>query len=261
MRLWLAFLFLIFLASPTPGCIKQWDVLSEEERAILHRILGYWETWVPEKKKEGTAPLMTFTELYTGLGEEEWEFLNRVLAINPRKSFGFQGHYLGGSQGEESFERIENQWMEKNGRHEKIDPQYLPKKVFQDYEEMMQAMEKDLGKRLLVESGYRSPAYQFYTFLYYLPKHNYSLVETGRWVALPGYSEHGAPHRQAIDFVNQEGINGEDNPEEFERLPEYQWLFKNAHRFGFELSYPRGNKGMAFEPWHWRWVKGQRSKS
>lgn len=263
------FLILFVIGFVVCGCAKKWDGLSTEEKIILHRILAHWETWVPARQKEGTAPLITFEELYSGLAPGEREFLDRVRAINPRKSFGFQGKYLGNEIAGIIFKRIENQEIippplpsprlvgggEEGGR-KLLDPQYLPEKVYEAYEIMMQAMEKDLGKRLLVESGYRSGAYQLYTFLFYLPKHGYSLAETGHWIALPGYSEHGAPQIQAIDFINQEGINGEDNVEEFERLPEYEWLLKNAGKFGFELSYPRGRKGITFEPWHWRYVSG-----
>lgn len=250
-----AFFTLIFSSLVVSGCAKRWDVLSPKERSTLHRILAQWETWVPQKKAEGTAPMMTFEELHQGLGTEERIFLDRILAINPRKSFGFQGPYLGGSTNGVTFKHLDEQWVVREGNLEKLDPQYLPQKVYEAYERMMQAMEQELGKRLLVESGYRSPAYQLYTFLFYLPKHGYSLAETGRWIALPGYSEHGAPHRQAIDFINQEGINGEENVEEFERLPEYEWLLRRAREFGFELSYPRGKKGITFEPWHWAYVE------
>lgn len=252
--LWL-FLAILLISS---GCAKPWDELSGEEKRTLRRILDHWETWVPARKAEGTAPLMTFDELDSGLGPAEQQFLDRVRAINPKKDFGFRGNYLGGPPEGVSFKRIEDQWITKKGKPEKLDPQYLPENVFAAFEKMMQAMEQDLGRRLLVESGYRSHAYQLYTYLYYLPKHHYSLVETGHWVALPGWSEHGAPHRQAIDFINQEGINGEDNVEDFERLPEYEWLLKNAERFGFELSYPRGKPGITFEPWHWRFTESFR---
>lgn len=246
----------VLLLSPCEsGCSRRWDALSGKERETLHRVLTYWETWVPARKAGGTAPLITFDELYSGLGGSEKKFLDRVRAIDPRRDFGFTGRYLGSPPDGFPFQRIEDQWMNKNGQAEKIDPQYLPEKVYAAYEAMMQGMERDLGKRLLVESGYRSAAYQLYTYLFYLPKHHYSLVETGHWVALPGYSEHGAPHKQAIDFINQEGINGEDNVEEFERLPEYEWLLKNAGQFGFELSYPRGKPDVTFEPWHWRLKK------
>ncbi len=232
-----------------------WDVLSEAEKVCLRQILSRWETWVPQKQKEGTAPLMTFEELTRDLGAEEKIFLDRVQAIDPKKSFGFQGDYLGTSREGVLMKRLEEQWIEKAGERKKLDPQYLPEKVYEAYDKMMQAMEKDLGKRLLVESGYRSPAYQLYTFLSFLPKHGHSLVETGHWIAIPGYSEHGAPHRQAVDFINPMGVNGEDDVKEFERLPEYEWLTRRAHEFGFELSYPRGKKGITFEPWHWRYVQ------
>jgi len=242
-----------FLSTPAVYA-ETWDPLPESEQVLLHRILSHWETWVPAKKKDGTAPLISFEELYSGLSEEARGFLDHVRAIDPQKSFNFQGDYLGEDTAGVSFHRIEGQEILREGKAEPLDTQHLPELVYEAYASMMTAMEKDLGKRLLVESGYRSPAYQLYTFLFYLPKHRYSLIETGHWVALPGYSEHGAPHRQAIDFINEEGINGEDDPEAFERLPEYQWLTVYAREFGFELSYPRGRPGITFEPWHWRYT-------
>ena len=249
------FILLAFFLALGPACARRWDRLSGEEKVVLHHILDRWETWVPAMKNKGRAPLMTFEELYQGLGAGERAFLGRVRAVHPT---GGLASYLGGPGPGVKFKRIKNQRVTRNGRPEKLGPQVLPKKAYKAYKKMMKAMKKDLGKKLLVESGYRSPAYQLYTFLYYLPRHRYSLAETGRWVALPGYSEHGAPHRQAIDFINEEGINGDDEgqtAEDFERLPEYAWLQKNAGRFGFELSYPRGRPGVTFEPWHWRYAE------
>jgi D-alanyl-D-alanine carboxypeptidase len=74
-----------------------------------------------------------------------------------------------------------------------------------------------------------------------------------RNVALPGYSEHGYPPRQAIDFITADGISF--GPEKvFDETQEYGWLLKNAQKFGFYLSYPKNNKQeMAFEPWHWHY--------
>jgi len=256
MRRFLSFLLFVLLLIPT-GCAKRWDALSEKEKKILGNILAHWETWVPARKKEGTAPLMAFDELYAGLGAEEREFLDRVRTINPKKSFDFQGDLLGEAGEKASFRKLGNQKVKKSGKSDPIDAQYLPENVYQAYKKMMKAMKKDLGKKILVESGYRSPAYQLYTFIFYCPKHHYSLAETGHWVALPGFSEHGSPQRQAIDFINENGINGDDpgqTVEDFEKLPEYGWLQANAWKFGFELSYPRGKKGVTFEPWHWRYI-------
>ena len=69
-----------------------------------------------------------------------------------------------------------------------------------------------------------------------------------RAVAAPGFSEHHSGG--AVDI----GAPGEPPlTEDFERTPAFRWLQANAGRFGFHLSYPRGNpNGIAYEPWHWR---------
>ena len=41
----------------------------------------------------------------------------------------------------------------------------------------------------------------------------------------------------------------------FAATPAGRWLRANAARFGFEMSFPAGNKQQVkWEPWHWRWV-------
>lgn len=251
------FLLVIGLLAAPPAAVsaeEKWDMLSAEEKQMLDGILEHWASWVPARQQEGTAPLMTYEELFQGLEAQAVDFLQKVRHIDPRKTSDFQGRYYGDPDPETVFLRIDNQWIEKDGERKKLDPQYLTEPVYQAYLKMMEAMQADLGKKLLIESGYRSPAYQLYTFLFYTPKHRYSLAETGQWVAIPGYSEHGAPGNQALDFINEQGINGEDRVEDFEVLPEYAWLMENAARFGFELSYPRDQKGVTFEPWHWRYI-------
>lgn len=73
-----------------------------------------------------------------------------------------------------------------------------------------------------------------------------------RFVAPPGYSEHATGY--AIDFV-QRGANCRAVEQCFALTPGGQWLMRRAPDFGFELSFPAGNKqGVGWEPWHWRWV-------
>jgi D-alanyl-D-alanine carboxypeptidase len=68
--------------------------------------------------------------------------------------------------------------------------------------------------------------------------------------APPGYSEH---HSGCAVDLTTEGVAPLE--EEFERTPAFRWLSANAARFGFSLSFPRGNPhGYAYEPWHWRWA-------
>lgn len=65
--------------------------------------------------------------------------------------------------------------------------------------------------------------------------------------AVPGYSEHHSG--RAID-IGTPGCPALD--EAFEHSPAFAWLREHAARFGFHLSYPRGNAmGVIYEPWHW----------
>ena len=64
-----------------------------------------------------------------------------------------------------------------------------------------------------------------------------------------GYSEHQLG--TTLDFTT-EGIGGGLNG--FDTTPAYTWLQKNAHKYGFTLSYPKNNAYYVFEPWHWRFV-------
>ena len=225
--------------------------LEPSEADTLHAILSALQAPITAKQQNGTAPLLTWQELYEPLAPEHRVFLEAFRALRA-ETLGAISHFFQEPPIEYDLVPVGTQTIRTRDVSSPLDPQYLPRNVYEAYRRMMDAMERDLGKRLLVESGYRSSAYQLYLFLYYLPKHDHSITETNRFVALPGYSEHGCVPRQAIDFINQEGVNGEDHPEEFEALPEYAWLTQHASAFGFALSYPRDNPfHTSFEPWHW----------
>ena len=221
---------------------------TDRLQTLMHRL----EPLITERKQAGTANLLTWEELYQPLTDHERAFLDAFRALNAKR-LGATSHYFGEvNLATTHLAIVEPQTILKDGTPTPLDQQHLPANVYAAYRTMMQAMERAIGKRLLVESGYRSPAYQLYLFLYYLPKHGHSVRETNRFVALPGHSEHGYPPRQAIDFINQEGVNGEDHPEQFEALPEFRLSAEHAHEFGFSRSYPRDNPHhTAYEPWHW----------
>jgi D-alanyl-D-alanine carboxypeptidase len=72
-------------------------------------------------------------------------------------------------------------------------------------------------------------------------------------VAPPGHSEHATGY--AVDFAIRPSPNCPDVEACMTALPAWRWLKANAPRFGFEQSFPTGNKqGVKWEPWHWRWV-------
>jgi LAS superfamily LD-carboxypeptidase LdcB len=242
----------------TPGALDL-NKLSPQKIAEVQELVSQLEPFIKTKDQAGALPFLTFGELESPLSAREKKLLREFRELNA-KEVGVKIPFQGLSQGEKDLVRLDGQKIRMKGEPKEIPPQFLSPQVYQAYQFMMRAMERDTGKRLFVESGYRSSAHQLYLFIYYLSNHDYSIRETAKWVALPGYSEHGNPEHLAIDFINAEGINGEYNTAEFEALPEYRWLLSNAARFGFVLSYPKDiSSNITYEPWHWRYDGTQKS--
>ncbi len=106
----------------------------------------------------------------------------------------------------------------------------------------------EVGGRIIAMSCFRSRQHQNRIFC-----RRGRAIQVQAWqVAPPGFSEHATG--LAIDFGDRFG--GGCNLETcFANTPVGRWLARNAPDFGFELSFPEGNaQGVAFEPWHWRWV-------
>lgn len=108
------------------------------------------------------------------------------------------------------------------------------------------------GIYLVPLSGFRSQADQAHIFFDVKADRGESPSDRAEVSAPPGYSEHHTGY--ALD------IGDGDNPEtdvefSFAETAAYRWLQANAARYGFELSFPENNpQGVAFEPWHWRFV-------
>jgi hypothetical protein len=218
--------------------------------SILKTFDEYLAKQPPDKKA-----IIAYDSLIQELSFYQRAFVNNIFSIPPDE-LGFKGPFYSLSSPGKLI-KIQSVVI-REGRETGV--QYLPVHVYNDYIRMMKKMMNDLGRTLYVDSGYRSPGRQAYLFIYYLAKSSkFSLKENARWIAMPGYSEHGHPVNTAIDFCSEEGINGfsdDQTAEDFVKLPEYLWLVKNAADYNFYLSYPVNNKlGVAFEPWHWHWEK------
>ncbi|HEX4858450.1 MAG TPA: M15 family metallopeptidase, partial [Usitatibacteraceae bacterium] len=110
----------------------------------------------------------------------------------------------------------------------------------------MKAAAGDAGLTLVIASSFRSIDRQSGIIRGKLDT-GLSIDEVLASVAPPGYSEHHTG--RAVDIVSPDHPDLEDS---FEATREFAWLAENAHRFGFVLSYPRGNAaGYVYEPWHW----------
>jgi D-alanyl-D-alanine carboxypeptidase len=81
-------------------------------------------------------------------------------------------------------------------------------------------------------------------------KVTYGAGTANKFSADQGYSEHQLG--TAIDVITQ-SMKGSLTTT-FEKTPAFKWLTDNAYRYGFILSYPKGNTYYQYEPWHWRFV-------
>lgn len=150
---------------------------------------------------------------------------------------------------------VDGQSYQLLGESIKIPPRLVPQEAYQSFLSLNQALEKELGQKLVIQSGYRSPAYQLFVFLFQLRENGWNMKKVLKSVALPGYSEHSNTQKQALD-LRAESFIGPKDKYNFSRTPEYGWLQENAHRFGFSLSYPKeNNTNTRFEPWHWQYTQ------
>ncbi|MFA5793362.1 MAG: M15 family metallopeptidase [Candidatus Gracilibacteria bacterium] len=108
------------------------------------------------------------------------------------------------------------------------------------------------GVDLKIISAYRSFDEQFSV------KTGYKVVYgsgANKFSADQGYSEHQLG--TTVDFTTPKL---KTLSLQLENDPAYKWLTENAYRFGFVLSYPKGNSYYQYEPWHWRFVGTQLAK-
>jgi len=113
-------------------------------------------------------------------------------------------------------------------------------------DKLMKAAAAD-GQPLEIISAYRSFSTQSALKNEY--KVTYGAGTANSFSADQGYSEHQLG--TALDFTT---AKTGDNFNSFDATGQYTWLTNNAYKYGFVLSYPKGNKYYVYEPWHWRFV-------
>jgi D-alanyl-D-alanine carboxypeptidase len=117
----------------------------------------------------------------------------------------------------------------------------------------LQAMIRDAsaqGVRIQVLSAFRSLQLQRELFFDVKSERNQSSRARAQVSAPPGYSEHSTGY--AVDLGDASRPDLDLSPA-FDTSAAFRWLKANAHRYHFQLSFPRENpQGVSYEPWHWR---------
>lgn len=129
-------------------------------------------------------------------------------------------------------------------------PEKLSPEAADAWKKMVAAARKE-GAYLVPISAFRSLETQTWLFRDRARRRG-SEAAAARSVAPPGFSEHHTGY--AID-VGDGRIPGADISQSFANTKAYRWMNKHAKEYGFELSFPQGNKqNVIYEPWHWRYV-------
>ena len=129
----------------------------------------------------------------------------------------------------------------------KIDSTRLLNHVTHAFIEMRNATKKD-NLSIVAISGYRSYSYQDNIYKKYARADGISKADT--YSARAGFSEHQTG--LAVDISN-----GKLPYTQFEDTKEFEWMIKNAYKYGFILRYPKDKEkitGYMYESWHYRYV-------
>lgn len=116
--------------------------------------------------------------------------------------------------------------------------------------------------KILVSSAFRSFSYQNGLHKKYIEDYldnpniseNEAKEQALLFSAPPGKSEHHTG--LCVDLVD-DAHKDKELSERFEETPAFEWLSKNAHKYGFILRYPKGKTDItkySYEPWHYRFV-------
>jgi zinc D-Ala-D-Ala carboxypeptidase len=150
-------------------------------------------------------------------------------------------------------------------KHRPLDPlSYVPKPLTrikteqlrsdaaQAYQQMVKAAKAERVNVVAI-SGYRSYDHQASLYDSYVQQYGQETADT--IAARPGHSEHQTG--LAMDVGNASGVCALQDC--FEDTPVGVWVAKNAHKYGFIIRYPDGDKnqeitGYDYEPWHLRYV-------
>jgi len=140
----------------------------------------------------------------------------------------------------------------------------IDERAYPDLQDMMDAARAE-GLSPILCSSYRTSNQQRTLYERQVQKYldkGYSQeeaeAEAGKWVALPGTSEHQTG--LAVDIV---ALSYQLLDRGQEDTAEQKWLMENSYKYGYILRYPTDKSditGIYYEPWHYRYVGKEAAK-
>ncbi len=209
----------------------------EEFYSISYAKLKYYDRYVHYADETGEDEETVV--LYVNLGMDEEDYKNATIVKEFSPSMLVNKHWML----DESFKpddliEIKLPYASEKGMK-------ASKVAINAFIQMYQDAKKE-GYGLVINSSYRSYQDQEEIVDTYRSLYGDSYVE--KYVALPGYSEHQTG--LAFDI-------GSTEKNVFAESKEYDWMLKNAYRYGFIHRFTKSQEeitGFRSEPWHYRYV-------
>lgn len=202
------------------------------------------------------TPTVTLARLRPLLSTGQQAVFDRVMNLKPR-DYGVNTPYAGDLEPVPAdLVKVSGQQYTQHGERRTLADKFVPRHIFDAYARMNEEfMAGHPDRKLLIQSCYRSPAYQVVVFIDWLINgYHGDIAKTIRHASPPNYSQHTIASKAAIDFKNVDGSPSSDHPEDFGETVEYAWLRRHGGEFGFYESWPEHNEfGMRAEPWHWQY--------
>ena len=201
------------------------------------------------------VPTVTIDRLRSLFSTGQRAVFDQIISLKPQ-DYGVNTPYAGDLEPVPAdLVKVSGQQYTHYGERKSLSDKYVPRHIFEAYVRMNEAFTAEHpNRRLLIQSCYRSPAYQVVVFINWLI-HDYhgDIAKTIRHASPPNYSQHTIASKAAIDFKNVDGSPPDDDPGNFKDTVEYAWLRRHGSEFSFYESWTEGNEfGMRAEPWHWQ---------
>jgi LAS superfamily LD-carboxypeptidase LdcB len=230
--------------------------MSEPVASFDESVLSTFPAAFDSLEERGALiPTVTLDTLRPLLNAGQQAVFDQVMNLKPR-DYGVTTPYAGDLEPVPAdLVIVSGQQYTDHGERKTLGDKYAPRHIFEAYVRMNEAFAAEhQNRQLLIQSCYRSPAYQVVVFIDWLIKHYHGdIARTIRHASPPNYSQHTIASKAAIDFKNVDGSPSGDHPEDFKATVEYSWLRQHGGAFSFYESWPEGNEfGMRAEPWHWQ---------
>jgi len=219
---------------------KQTEKKKEINEKISHYNKNFKDRYIAYKKKnKNLSDEEIITRVNIGLDNEYYTNTKPSTNLNKNTILVNKYNYL-----EENY--IPNDL-------EDISLQYARSgmKLVREAKEAYEAMAKNASTsnlKLVATSSYRSYEYQEKLYNNYIKSDGIEAADT--YSGRPGFSEHQTG--LAVDIYN-----GKETYTNFEKTKEFEWMQKNAYKYGFILRFPKDKEnitGYIYESWHYRYV-------